>query len=966
MKLSRHLGIVLLLACACATGQTKQERAAAEAEAAAAKTVEPPLPMDPDVRTGTLDNGLTFYIRKNAKPEQRASMWLAVNAGSVLEDDDQRGLAHFVEHMAFNGTARFEKNTLIDFIEKAGMDFGADLNAFTSFDETVYMLTVPTDDAEAMKTGMDILEDWAGALSFDPVEVDKERGVVIEEWRLGRGASQRAFDKQWPIYLKDSKYADRKPIGEKEILQSAPVEALTRFYKDWYRPDLMAVIVVGDVDPAVMEGEIRSRFSDLKGPDNPRPRENVPVPLLSERRAAVVTDPETSMPQVTLSIKGPYSPVHTESDARADLVERLFHGMLRARLDEIRLKPDAPFAFAFSGTSDMGRAVDTFQLVGFVKPDKIKETVETFATEVERVRRHGFLASELERQKAETLRDFERAVKEKDKAESRGYAFELAFHFLEGEAAPGRDAELGLAKKYVPGITLDEVNKLAETWTSRKDQVVMASLPARDKAPSEAELLAALDAARAADVKPYTEALMAESLMAQAPKAGTIVKEERVEPIDVTIWTLSNGARVIVKPTDFKNDEIRMQAFSPGGHSLAKNENYRSASSAGGVVAEAGLGEFDEPTIQKMMAGKVAGVRPWINELEEGLWGSASPDDVEDMMQMVHLAFTAPRKDAAAFGAWKGTQATFVKNRDLNPQRVFFDKLGVFFNSDHPRRQPMTVELLEEVKLDAAFDFYKDRFADAGDFTFVFVGNVDLAKLKELSATYLASLPTTGRKEKWKDVGVKHPRGVKKLDVTKGQDPKSFVMIRYHGPAKWSAEAEDDLEMLSEVLDIRLREVLREEMGGVYGAFSFGDLARRPKQEYEYTIGFGCAPENVDKLKQAVFDIIATVKKEGVGDVYLEKVRQQRKRSLETDLKENSFWAGQLAKHYRYGTDPSKIVEDANKNVARVSSETVQKAAKKYLGKSYVEAVLMPDASAADSGAPAGDKPKQPKPAPKQ
>ncbi len=954
MKLSRLLGVALLLS-ACA-GQTKQEseHAKAEAEAAAAAAeAGPPLPMDPDVRTGVLDNGLTYYIRKNAKPEKRASLWLAVNAGSVLEDDDQKGLAHFVEHMAFNGTARFEKNTLIDFIEKAGMDFGADLNAFTSFDETVYMLTVPTDDAEAMKTGMDIIEDWSGALTFDPVEVDKERGVVTEEWRLGRGASQRAFDKQWPIYLKGSKYADRKPIGEKEILQNAPVEALTRFYKDWYRPDLMAVIVVGDVDPAAMEQDIRARFSDLTMPENPRPRENVPVPLLQERRAAVVTDPETSMPQVTLSIKGPYTPVRTEKDARADMVERLFHGMLRARLDEIRLKPDAPFAFAFSGTSDMGRAVDTFQLIGFVKPNMIKETVNTFATEVERVRRHGFLASELERQKAESLRDFARAVKEKDKAESRGFAFELAFHFLEGEAMPGRDAELALAEKFIPGITLDEVNALAERWTSRKDQVVMASLPARDKAPSEDELLAALDAARSADVQPYTEAAMAESLMAQAPTAGAVEKEERVEAIDVTVWTLSNGARVIAKPTDFKNDEIRMQAFSPGGHSLAPKDLYRSAASAGGVVAEAGLGEFDRPTIQKMMAGKVASVRPWIGELEEGMWGNASPEDAEIMMQMIHLAFTAPRKDPTAFNAWKGTQATFVKNRDLNPQRVFFDKLNVFYNSDHPRRQPMTVDLLEQVKLDAAYDFYKDRFADAGDFTFVFVGNLDLPKLKELSATYLASLPTSGRKEKWKNVNVKHPKGKKQLKVTKGQDPKSFVMIRFHGPAKWSPEAEDDLEMLSEVLDIRLREVLREEMGGVYGAFSFGDISRRPKQEYEYTIGFGCGPENVDKLKQAVFDIIAAVKKEGVGDDYLEKVRQQRKRSLETDLKENRFWTRQLVKHYTYGTDPSEIVEDANKRVERVSSKTVQSAAKKYLGRNYVDAVLMPDAAAAGGDAKA-------------
>lgn len=951
MRMTKLLGLILLAtACATTPGGNNDNNADGGGDQTAA-VEEDPLPLDPDVRMGVLDNGLTYYIRKHQKPEQRASLWLAVNAGSVLEDDDQKGLAHFVEHMAFNGTERFEKNTLIDFIERSGMDFGADLNAFTSFDETVYMLTVPTDDQKTLGTGMDILEDWAGALTFDKEEVDKERGVVIEEWRLGRGASQRAFDKQWPIFLKDSKYADRKPIGEKEILESAPVETLQRYYKDWYRADNMAVIVVGDIDPDQMEKEIKDRFADMPKPgDDVRERENVPVPILEETRAAIVTDPEQSMTMVQYAIKGPRTPVVTESQYRAKLVEDLFHGMLRTRFDEIRQKPESPYAFAFNYTSEMGRQVDIFQVTAFAKPGMVDKTTEVISTEIERVRRHGFLAGEFERQKEEALNNFERAVKEKDKADARAYTFEMVNHFLEGEAMPGREAELELAKKYLPTITLDEVNALAEEWTNRKDRVVMASGAARDKMPEEKQLLAIMESVGKADIKAYEEVEVSDTLMAKAPEAGKVTDEQKIESIGVTVWTLSNGARVVIKPTDFKNDEIMFQALSPGGTSLVNNKKYWSANSSDGIVSDSGIGEFDRATVRKMMKGKNAWVSPYVWEREEGLRGSASPDDLEAMMQMIHLTFTAPRKDAKAFEAWKGSQETFVKNRDLNPQSVFFDKLRAFSDNNHPRSKPMTMEVLETIDLETAFEFYNDRYGDAGDFTFLFVGNVDTAKLKAFSETYLASLPSNGRKEKWKDVGKKHPSGQKKLEVTKGQDPKSFVRVTYHGKGKWTPEAEDDLDQVAEVLEIRLREVLREEMGGVYGAYSYGNFERQPKQRYSYQIGFSCAPENVDALKKAVYDLVAGLKAEGIGDDYVSKIKELRRRKLETDLKKNRFWMNKLVSHYRYGTDPSKLVEDAHKAVERVDGENIKKAAKKYLGKNRIEGILWPEEGAPKAG----------------
>jgi len=955
--------VALLVLGACARSQSGESSAPptdATASPAAVAEVkpqapaqEPPLPLDPDVRTGTLDNGLTFYIRKHDKPAGRALLWLAVDAGSVLEDEDQLGLAHFVEHMAFNGTERFEKNTLIDFIERAGMDFGADVNAYTSFDETVYMLKVPTDDPKVVATGMDILEDWASAVTFDPAEVEKERGVVVEEWRLGRGADQRIFDEQWPVFLKGSKYAHRKPIGERSILETAPVETLQRYYREWYRPELMAVIVVGDIDPAAAEQDIRQRFGDLENPTNGRARELTPVPILDDTRAARVTDPEAPYAEVTLAFKVPLTPVRTAKDYRQELVQQLFHDMLTARLSEIAEDPNAPYAFAYAFQASMGRAVDVFEVAAFAKPGQVDKSTAVLTRELERVKQHGFLASELARQKAEVLRAHERDLAEQAKTDASNFASELVEHFLDDEAVPGRRKRLELAQAFLPTIELEDVLALIEPWAKSRDRVVFASGAERDPIPPNAELLAIVEKTRKEAVGPYSEAAVAKDLMTQRPEPGSIVTRETIDAIGTTVWTLGNGAKVVVKPTEFKADEVRLRAFSVGGHSLASDRAYRSASTADGIVSDSGLGPYDAATLRKMTAGKIAWVTPWINELEEGLNGSASPKDLELLMQMVYLNFTLPRKDPEGFDAWRGRIEAFIKNRDLDPQAAFFDAFNVFAYDNHLRRRPITMEAVAEVDLETAYAFYQDRFADAGDFTFVFVGNVDLASFEGLVTRYLASLPTQGRKETWKDVKVKLPSGVKQFKFERGQDPKAFVYMTYHGKSRWSPEAVDDLDMLAEVIDIRLREVLREELGGVYGAFSFGQFERWPKASYEYSIGFGCGPENVARLKQATFDIVASIKASGIGEDYVAKVKEQRRRQLETDLEENSFWLNRLVSRYRHGLDPAQLVDDATKAVERVRGELIQETAKKYLRNTRLEALLLPEAKPAPSPSPA-------------
>ena len=898
----------------------------------AAAAPEEPLPLDARVRKGTLANGLSYYVLSHKKPEHRAQMWLAVNAGSVLEDDDQRGLAHFVEHMGFNGTTRFPKQALVDFLEKSGVSFGADLNAYTSFDETVYTLQVPTDQPALLDKSIDILRDWSDSMTFDPVEVDKERGVVLEEWRLGRGAGMRLFDKQAPVLFHGSKYAERITIGKPEIIQNAPRSALVRFYQDWYRPDLMAVVAVGDFTPDEVEAKIKAQFASVKPAVSPRPRPAVSVPSHEQRLITIETDPEATSTSVSITTKLPHRPLVTASDYRRVIAERLFNSMLNARLDELRRKPNAPFLMAGSRSGSFVRTADAFTQSATVKETGVQEGLGALLEELLRVERHGFTASELDRAKSETLRMFQQSVKQRDTEDGRELAREVVRNFLTQEAMPGAEAELALVTRFLPTYTLDELNGLGKSLAVGS-HVLAVTGPATMTRPTEEALLATMKDVESRDIKPYDDAAPTVPLMADVPVAGPVVSTRTIPELGVTEWTLKNGVRVVVKPTDFKNDEVRMMAFAPGGTSLAPDADFESASYAGAVVGQGGLGPFDAPTLRKALAGKVASATAYLGELEDGVSASASPSDLDAMLQMVHLLFTAPRRDESAFAAWRDRELESARNRRLSPEATFSDDLRVFSTMNHRRRQPTTPEVIQKVSLDKAFAFYKDRFADASGFTFVFVGNLDLDRLKTLAETYLGSLPSTSatsRKETWRDVDLRRPHGVAKKTVARGSEPKSFVSLMFHGNEKWSRDADNDMAMLGEVLRIRLREVLREDMGGVYGVSASGVVTRRPKQQYVFTVGFGCAPDNIAKLEKAVWDEIKALQSGGIGEDYIAKVKQLRRRAHETSSRDNGYWLRELEQAYTFGDDPRRILEfDAM--VDKVTSDRVRAAAKRYL-----------------------------------
>ncbi|MES1240898.1 MAG: insulinase family protein [Acidobacteriota bacterium] len=911
------------------------------------------LPLDPEVTLGKLPNGLTYYIRRNTLPAGRAEVWLAVNAGSVLEDEDQRGLAHLVEHMAFNGSRGFERQDLVRYLESIGMRFGADVNAYTSFDETVYTLTVPTDRPEFMAQSMRILEAWANGITFDPAEVAKEKGVVIEEWRLGRGASARMDDEQFPILFQGSRYADRLPIGQRSILDKASPEALRRFYSDWYRPDLMAVIAVGDFDPAVVEQQIRQQFGGLKNPDKERPREVFPVPAHGETLFAVSTDPEATDTSVAIHWKQPKRSEDKVGDYRRSIVEALYQTMLNARLDEIAQSPDPPFLWAGSSADELVRSAEVTSLAAGVKDGGIGRGLAALLTEVERVRRHGFTPGELERAKKEWLLGYEQAFRERGKIESTTFAEEFVRAFTQDEAVPGIPAELELVRRFLPGITLEEVNALAGEWLNGSSRVVMVNAPKKEAAqlPTEADLRAVFAQVVARrDIEPYVDHAVAGPLVPEPPQPGKVVEETRVAEVGVTAWRLSNGVRVLLKPTDFKNDEILLTGYSPGGHSLVPDQDFPSALFATSLVGEAGFGNFDAVALEKALAGKSVQLGPYISQLEEGVEGGSSVRDLDTLLQLVYLSVTSPRKDEAAFRSFLARMTAFAGNRLADPGQAFSDAMTKALTRNHPRWQPVSPELIAKVDPDTAWRIYKERFADAGEFTFILVGSFQPEAIKPQIEAWLGGLPSTGRKETWRDVGVQPPDGVVEVKVERGLEPKSRVQIVFTGDAVFSRAARHGIKSLADLLEVRLREVLREDMGAIYGVEVSGGIDRRPRQRYTFTVSFGCAPEAVQPLVRAVFKEIESIQEKGVPESYVDQVKESQRRERETDSRTNEFWLTALETYDVEGFDLRDLPR-FEELLRGTTSDSLRDAARRYLNeKRYVIGVLDPAPKAQAAG----------------
>lgn len=904
-----------------------------------------PLPSDPAVKMGTLPNGIAYYIRQNAKPEKRAELRLVVNAGSILEDEDQRGLAHFVEHMAFNGTRSFAKNDIVKYLESIGVRFGADLNAYTSFDETVYILPVPTDSAGILQKSFQFLGDVASGVLFDSTEVVAERGVVLSEWRNGLGAGERLRDKQFPVIFQGSRYAERLPIGKPEILENANPGPVRRFWSDWYRPDLMAVVAVGDADPAELERLIRSTFSSIPARTKPRPRITATVPGHDSTLVSIATDKELTTSSVGVLWKRPGKATRTVGDLRADLLDRLYNTMINQRFRELALKPEAPFAGAGASSGGFVRGSEYNALDANAKEGKLLESLQALLTEAERVQRHGFLASELDRARTNLLRAYERAYTERDKTQSGAFVAEYIQHYLQGDAMPGIAFEYAAVQKLLPSVTVAEVNALAEARSGAANRVITVALPEKEglKVPSEAELRAVFGTVVASNIAPYTESVADGALVPTAPAAGRVVSERVIAAHGITEWTLSNGVRVMVKPTDFNADQIQMTGWSPGGASLVSDKDVFKTSLTPLVISQGGVGTFSAVDLGKKLTGKVAGAQANIADLSEGVSGSASPRDLETLLQLTYLRLTAPRADSTVFKATLQQFENVLKNKDANPAAVFSDTVQVTLANGHPRVRPLTLDMLQELKLDEMLAIYKDRFSDAGDFTFVFVGNVDLATLKPLAEQWLGALPSAGRKEVARDVGPKQFSGVIDKKVRKGIAPQSQTALLMVGAAPWSREDGYLLSSLGELLEARLLDRLRESLGGTYSVSVSTAFSRRPREEWQVVISYGSAPEKADTMFAAVQQELDSLRRVPPTAAEVDRVREKQRRSLEVSRKQNGYWVSAIRSRAENG-DPLESIGGEEALYASLSADKLAAAAKKYLSEANrARFVLLPE-----------------------
>ncbi|HZV71446.1 MAG TPA: insulinase family protein [Saprospiraceae bacterium] len=905
------------------------------------------LPKDPSVKIGKLANGLTYYIKANPKPEKRAELRMAVKAGSMQEDPDQQGLAHFVEHMAFNGTTHFTKNEMIDYLESVGTRFGPDLNAYTSFDETVYMLQVRTDLEDQFDKGMLILRDWAGEVSFDDNEIDKERGVVISEWRSGLSPDQRMSQKSLPLEYYKSRYAERLPIGHPDTVRNAKYDAVRRFYRDWYRPDLMAVVVVGDIDPVKVEAQIISQFGDLTGPAVIREKVPASFPPHEETFARVITDAEATNSGVSVSYKHKFRPVENILDFRDRLVYNLYNRMLGRRLTEISRQANPPFIFGFSGYGQDVGELATYSSFASAEAKNIQRAYKTLLEENQRVLLHGFTDTELEREKAAFMRQAEQNVLEQDKQESNRIVGRLISNFLTDAPMPDAMQTLDMYKSMMPTITNFEISQLASKWITDNNRVVIVTGPDKDKAllPDSTMLVKMMKDISQEQMDAYVDVDVSAPLLAGSFPAKQVMNVTHDANLDIYHWEFANGVHVTAKPTTFKNDEILMSAYSQGGHSLYNLNMYPSARSASAVVGSSGLGSFNATALDKKLSSLRVNVSPFISERYEGLSGSASVSDKETMMQLIYSYVTDYRKDTTALNSYVSREKSRYTNLLANPQNWFFDKLSRITSGNNPRRGLPPMESYDKINMDEIMNVYHDRFADVSDMDFFFVGNFNVDTLQLLTSRYLGALPGNGRKENWKDVGDRYPAGIVDSTYNRGEAPKSLVQIIYHGEATFNPDSAYVLQSLVEIARIKLREELREEESGVYGVSVSGGLSKYPINQYSINISFNADPPKTNDLVNAAKMVIAKMKDE-IDPADIAKVTETQRQGRIKDLQQNQFWMGNFINSWMNGTDLSQQVELAKleERIARLNKDVLLRAARKYFNnKEVISLAMFPD-----------------------
>ena len=895
----------------------------------------PPLPVDKNVRIGQLDNGLTYYIRHNKLPENRAEFYIAQKVGSILEEPQQRGLAHFLEHMAFNGTKNFPGDDkglgVIPWCETVGIKFGTNLNAYTSIDETVYNISnAPIDRTGVLDSCLLILHDWSNYILLKDDEIDKERGVIREEWRSRNSGMLRVYTDLLPTIYQGDKYADCMPIGSIDVINNFPYKDIRDYYHKWYRPDLQGIVIVGDIDVDTVEAKLKAVFADVQKPVNPAERTYYPVTDNKEPIVAIGTDKEVDDPSIEIYFKQDATPDSEKNNVgylASQYMTSMISSMLNARLSELVQSANPPFTRASSYYSDffVAKTKEAFALSASSKADGIETALKTLLQETERARRFGFTESEYARARANYLQSLESAYNEREKTKHGSYVREYVQNFLNGEPIPGIEAEYAMMNQLAPNIPLQAMNMVMQQLVPDSNQVVIIAGPAKEglKYPTKEEVINLLKGMKDLDLQAYVDKVSDEPLMKEAPKGGKIISEKENDIYGSTKLVLSNGVTVYVKKTDFKADEIRMKGTSLGGKSIFPDKDALNFAVMDNVIAVGGLGNFSQVDLTKVLAGKKVSVNAGLGATTENVFGTCSPKDFETMMQLTYLTFTAPSKDAEAFESFKNRMKAQLESAQANPLSSINDSLQKAMYNNHPRVVMMKPEMVDQIDYDRILEMYNDRFKDASDFTFYFVGNIDLETAKPLIAEYLGALPAINRKETFKDTKMSIRKGVYKNEYAKEQQtPTATIVFLYSGKAPYTLKNDILLSFATQVLDMVYTEEVREKEGGTYGVNCFGDLQKYPKEQLLLQIVFQTDPAKKDKLAGIVVDELKKLAAEGPSDVHLQKVKEYMLKKYADNQKENGYWMNNLNDYFYYGMDMTEGYTDI---VNSITAKDIQK-----------------------------------------
>jgi len=906
------------------------------------------VPVDPDYRIGKLENGLTYYIRHNTEPAGRASYYIIQNVGAILEKDNQNGLAHFLEHMAFNGTLHFPGKTLLSTLEKHGVAFGVNINAYTSFDETVYNLSdVPVDKPGLIDTCLMILADWSDFLTLDEAEIDKERGVILEEWRSRRNAQWRMLTQMLPIVYEGSMYAKRDIIGDTAVIKNFDPETLRAFYHDWYRTDLQAIAIVGDINPDEVEAKIKKIFSPIPAIENPLPRPEI---LLAEKKGTkylLITDPEAPRTTVSLII------LDQEPDKRArDLdyirdgfVTSLMNTMMGNRFSEIVQKGTPPFiAGALSYSAELPRSYNALNVAAYTNDGQEAKGFEAAVTELERARRHGFTKGELERAKANMLSNFENLYKQKDKISNDDWAAQIRDHFLTGEPIPSMDVQYNYYKEILPKITVEEVTSRLRELAIEDNRFVSIQGPADKEHMTEAEALAILEKVAAADIKPYEDVTGGSDLISEELKGAEIVKTVSLPQFGATEWTLSNGARVVFKHADYEKDNVTISGYAFGGSSFYPDSLEPALNLFPQVISMYGAGEFDNVALTKMLAGKKASVSLGIQETSQTISGSSTPKDFETMMQLLYLRFARPNFNKEAYDAIIGRFTMVITMMQKDPNKIMSDSLSMNMTNYHPRTFLLTPESMKRINYDDINYIYKTAFDDASSFTFFITGNVDEAVARDMAKLYIGSLPSKYQTESYRNLGMDQPEGTVKKDIFIPLTvPKATVVINYSADAEYKPAGYLSLDVLKGILDLVYTEKVREEQGGTYGVSLNAGSQKRPEEKATLLIAFECDPERASELKKIIYAELDAIAKKGPRQVDLDKTVSNLLKTREEAQQHNSYWANAVSSYYLNGIDINDSRNYAD-ILNKLTVKKMKKATKKFLSEAdLLELVFLPE-----------------------